>query len=180
MRAAAENTRAGRFVKQIEGYVAFQPAPLPPHPPLRLDGGLTALLSEADRALGRLDGTIGILPNPDLFLAVYVNREAVLSSQIEGTQASLLDVLQYELLDDEGPRVPDVEEVVNYVAATNSGLRRLAELPLSLRLIREIHERLMRGVRGGSKTPGEFRRSQNWIGPPGSTLANAMFVPPPP
>jgi Fic family protein len=136
------------------------------------------LLSRADRALGRLDGVTSILPNPDLFVAMFVRQEAVLSSQIEGTQSTLEDVLQFEA--DAGPDLPkDVGEVVNYVGAMNHGLERLKELPLCLRLIREIHERLLRGVRGGEKPSGEFRSSQNWIGPAGCTLATASFVPPP-
>jgi Fic family protein len=175
----AHTSRAGRFVTQLEGYVAFEPAPLPPEPPVDL-GKLQTVLSRADLALGRLDGVIGILPNPDLFVAMYVRQEAVLSSQIEGTQASLTDVLRFEASDEDEPRVPDVEEVVNYVAAMKHGLQRLSELPLSLRLIREIHERLMHGVRGHERHPGQFRTSQNWIGPAGCTLRNASFVPPSP
>lgn len=171
--------QAGRFVKQMEGYNAFIPAPLPPDPPVAMDPELSRLLSDADRALGRLDGVATVLPNPDLFVAMYVRHEAVLSSQIEGTQSSLDDVLQFEI-DAAGKELPkDVEEVVNYVNAMNYGLERIAHLPLSLRLIREIHEKLMAGVRGGERTPGEFRRSQNWIGPQGCTLATATFVPPP-
>jgi Fic family protein len=173
------STRAGRFVSQAQGYRAFEPAPLPPVPPLQFDGELLGVLSQADQALGRLDGTAGTLPNPDLFVAMYVRQEAVLSSQIEGTQASLTDVLAFEAEED-GASEGDVGEVVNYVAAMNHGLRRLEEFPLSLRLIREIHERLMRGVRGQERQPGEFRASQNWIGGPGSTRATATFVPPPP
>lgn len=171
--------RAGRFIKQLEGYTAFEPAPLPPDPPLRVNL-FQNLLSRADLALGRLDGIIGFVPNPDLFVALYVRREAVLSSQIEGTQASLTDVLRFEASEDDELRDADVEEVVNYVAAMNHGLERLAELPLSLRLIREIHARLMQGTRGQERQPGEFRTSPNWIGPSGSTLRNASFVPPPP
>ncbi|MEO8182467.1 MAG: Fic family protein [Deltaproteobacteria bacterium] len=173
------NTRAGQFAQQAQGYRAFEPAPLPPEPPLRFDGALLGALSRADQALGRLDGTAGTLPNADLFVAMYVRQEAVLSSQIEGTQASLTDVLAFEAEED-GASEGDVEEVVNYVAAMNHGLRRLQEFPLSLRLIREIHERLMRGVRGQERQPGEFRNTQNWIGGTGSTLATATFVPPPP
>jgi Fic family protein len=139
-----------------------------------------ALLSDADRALGRLDGVTSILPNPDLFVAMYVRHEAVLSSQIEGTQSTLEDVLEYEL-DAQGPKVAkDAAEVVNYVHAMNHGLRRLATLPLSLRLLREIHAELMQGVRGGERHPGEFRTTQNWIGPQNCTLRDALFVPPPP
>jgi Fic family protein len=171
--------RAGRFVKQLEGYNAFVPAPLPPDPPVALDPELFRLLSDADRALGRLDGVATVLPNPDLFVAMYVRHEAVLSSQIEGTQSSLDDVLQFEI-DAAGKELPkDVEEVVNYVNAMNYGLERVEKLPLSLRLIREIHGRLLTSVRGAERTPGEFRRSQNWIGPQGCTLATATFVPPP-
>ncbi len=139
------------------------------------------MLSEADRALGRLDGSVQTLPNPDLFVLLYVRKEAVLSSQIEGTQSSLQDLLAAEAnLYGPSARPADVDEVLNYVRAMNHGLERLRELPLSLRLIREIHERLMRGVRGSNLTPGEFRRSQNWIGPGGATLSDATFVPPPP
>lgn len=174
--------RAGRYVRQTAEYSAFIPAPLPPDPPLEMDAELGRLLSEADLALGRLDGASMMLPNADLFVAMYVRREAVLSSQIEGTQASLTDVLQFEAGGDGGEteRLLDVEEVVNYVRAMNYGLRRLEDLPLSLRLVREIHGELMRGVRGEESTPGEFRRSQNWIGPSSSTLRDARFVPPPP
>lgn len=173
------SNRAGRFVQQPQGYGSFEPAPLPPDPQLQIDGQLLASLSRADQALGRLDGTAGTLPNPDLFVAMYVRQEAVLSSQIEGTQASLSDVLAFEAEED-GAGAGDVEEVVNYVAAMNHGLRRLQEFPLSLRLIREIHERLMRGVRGQERQPGEFRTSQNWIGGSGSTPATATFIPPAP
>lgn len=170
--------RSGRFIKQLEGYRAFIPAPLPPDPPIRMDLELTRLLSDADRALGRLDGVTSILPNPDLFVAMYVRHEAVLSSQIEGTQSSLDDVLEFEV-DSHSGHPKDVEEVVNYVRAMNHGLHRLNELPLCLRLIREIHAELLRDVRGGERSPGEFRRSQNWIGPVGSDLNTAFFVPPP-
>jgi Fic family protein len=174
------STRAGAFVRQLTGYDAFVPAPLPPVPPLDLGGSLAVLVSDASVALGRLDGIVGILPNPDLFVAMYVRQEAVLSSQIEGTQASLTDVLQFEVDHDEPPRAKDVEEVVNYVHAMNHGLARLPELPLSLRLIREIHAKLMAGVRGQHLEPGEFRRTQNWVGPSGCQLKDASFVPPPP
>ena len=173
--------RAGAYQMQPAGYRAFIPRALPPAPAVRVAGEIQALLSQADRALGRLDGSVQTLPNPDLFVFMYVRKEAVLSSQIEGTQSSLQDLLaaEAELLGGEA-RPRDVEEVVNYVAAMNYGLDRLAQLPVSVRLIREIHERLLRGVRGGRLTPGELRGSQNWIGPPGSSLADATFVPPPP
>ncbi|HUF80582.1 MAG TPA: Fic family protein [Burkholderiales bacterium] len=177
--AAESNTRAGRYVNQPTGYRAFMPAPLPPGPALELSGELHGLLSAADRALGRLDGSVLTLPNPDLFVFMYVRKEAVLSSQIEGTQSSLQDLLAAEakLFDQTLPS--DVEEVVNYVRAMNHGLARLPKLPVSVRLIREIHAELMRGVRGGRLQPGELRTSQNWIGPAGSTLNTASFVPPP-
>jgi cell filamentation protein, protein adenylyltransferase len=138
------------------------------------------LLSQANLALGRLDGSIATLPNSDLFVFMYVRKEAVLSSQIEGTQSSLQDVLTAEarLLAPDRPR--DVNEVVSYVRAMNYGLRRLRELPVSIRLIREIHAELLRGVRGSHLAPGEVRRSQNWIGPTGCSLNEAAFVPPPP
>jgi Fic family protein len=178
--AETQPDRAGRYIAQPTGYRAFYPAPLPPQPPVRVEGELQELLSRADRALGRLDGSIQTLPNPDLFVFMYVRKEAVLSSQIEGTQSSLQDLLAAEahILAPDRPR--DVDEVVNYVAAMNHGLARLPELPVSVRLIREIHERLLQGVRGSRLTPGELRRSQNWIGPGGCTLAEASFVPPPP
>lgn len=175
----AQQARAGRYIRQPTGYRAFVPAPLPPQPPLNLSGEIAALLSTADRALGRLDGSVLTLPNPDLFVFMYVRKEAVLSSQIEGTQSSLQDLLSAEarLFDPGLPR--DVDEVLNYVRAMNHGLGRLAELPVSVRLIREIHARLMEGVRGGRLQPGELRTSQNWIGPAGCTLSTAAFVPPP-
>jgi Fic family protein len=178
--AGVRSQRAGRYIAQPSGYRAFHPAPLPPQPPLQLEGELQALLSQGDHALGRLDGSIQTLPNPDLFVFMYVRKEAVLSSQIEGTQSSLQDLLAAEahILAPDRPR--DVDEVVNYVAAMNYGLARLQELPVSVRLIREIHERLLQGVRGMRLTPGELRRSQNWIGPAGCTLNEASFVPPPP
>ncbi|MHB0867346.1 MAG: Fic family protein [Thermoleophilia bacterium] len=178
--AGSSSHRGGRYVSQPAGYRAFIPEPLPPQPPIRLEDELQALLSRADRALGRLDGSIATLPNPDLFVMMYVRKEAVLSSQIEGTQSSLQDVLAAEakIFTNQTPR--DVDEVINYVQAMNQGLSRLAELPVSIRLIKEIHATLLKNVRGGHATPGEVRRSQNWIGPSGCTLAEATFVPPPP
>jgi Fic family protein len=171
--------RSGTFVKQASGYDAFIPRPLPPDPPVQIDSEMAHLLSEADRALGRLDGITSVLPNPDLFVGMYVRQEAVLSSQIEGTQSTLEDVLQFEM-DSSGKAVPkDVGVVVNYVRAMNYGLDRLDKLPLSMRLIREIHAELLRGARGGNREPGEFRRTQNWIGPTGCSLMTATFVPPP-
>lgn len=177
---STSSARAGRYIKQPNDYRAFIPSPLPPNPPIQMDAELTRLLSDADRALGRLDGVASILPNPDLFVAMYVRHEAVLSSQIEGTQSTLEDVLVYEADTKGETRTKDVAEVVNYVGAMNEGLERLHSLPLSLRLLREIHARLLADVRGGERQPGEFRRSQNWIGASGCTLNQADFVPPPP
>jgi Fic family protein len=153
--------RSGKYVKQTGGFSAFIPAPLPPDPPIYRDSGLDTLLSQADRNLGRLDGVTSILPNPDFFVAMYVRYEAVLSSQIEGTQSSLEDVLQFEVGPEGIERPKDVKEVVNYVRAMNYGLKRLEHFPLSLRLIREIHAQLLPGTRGSHRTPGEFRRTQN-------------------
>src|SRR3990172_4919911 len=172
--------RSGTWVRQPAGYKAFIPKALPPDPTLAIDQELLTCLSAADRALGRLDGATEVLPNPDLFIAMYVRREAVLSSQIEGTQASLVDVLEYEADAARKGLPADVKEVVNHIDAMNYGLQRLDDLPLSLRLIREIHERLLAGTRGGQRYPGEFRTTQNWIGPPGCSLREATFVPPPP
>lgn len=174
------STRAGQYIKQITGYSAFIPKPLPPDPSVNIDGELLTLLSEADQALGRLDGSADILPNPDLFVSMYVRKEAVLSSQIEGTQASLANVLEYEAGIRPRGLPGDVAETVNYIRAMNRGLARLEELPVCNRLLKEIHGVLLQGVRGNEKSPGEFRRSQNWIGPPGGNLATAFFVPPPP
>ncbi len=174
------STRAGRDVTQSAGYRAFMPKPLPPDPPVEWDADLMRLLSEADLALGRLDGLTRNLPNPDLFVAMYVRREAVLSSQIEGTQSSLDDLLAFEIEAPGLSQPPDIAETVNYVGAMNTGLRLLDELPLSGRLIRAVHEKLMTGVRGQECRPGEFRSTQNWIGPAGCTLTTATFVPPSP
>lgn len=161
-----------------ESFNAFLPSPLPPRPPVAIDGGMQGLLDRANQELGRLDGVTLLLPDPDQFLYSYVRKEAVLSSQIEGTQSSLSDLLLFE--HDVAPGVPrdDVEETSNYVAAMNHGLRRLAEgFPLSLRLIREVHAVLLSGAHGAGKAPGEFRRTQNWIG--GTRPGNARYVPPP-
>jgi Fic family protein len=175
---ASNTDRAGTFVAQPSGYRAFLPAPLPPDPPIALEGELLSLLSTADIALGRLDGVVKVIPDPEFFIAMYVRREAVLSSQIEGTESTLEDLLEVELKPDAQDR-GDVGEIVNYVAAMNHGLAQLHELPLSLRLIGEIHAELLRGGRGERATPGEFRRTQNWIGPKGASLKQATFVPPP-
>jgi Fic family protein len=172
-------SRAGNFIAQASGYRAFIPARLPPEPAVTMDAEMMRVLSEADRALGRLDGVTMILPNPDLFVAMYVRHEAVLSSQIEGTQCTLEDVLEMAIDPSGADQPKDIEEVVNYVGAMNYGIERLKAFPLSLRLIREIHGKLLEGVRGAQRDPGEFRRTQNWIGPGGCTLATATFVPPP-
>lgn len=172
--------RAGTYIQQRYGYKAFIPQPLPPKPQVQMDEKLYTTLSQADRALGRLDGSIQTLPAPDLFILMYVRKEAVLSSQIEGTQSSLDDLLEAEAQVLRTKRPRDVDEVINYVHAMNHGLARLKDLPVSVRLIREIHELLLSGVRGQERQPGELRQSQNWIGPFGGTLSTAVFVPPPP
>jgi len=162
-----------------ESYHAYLPPPLPPEPPLEFDPVLLGQLEKANRALGRLDGMMSLLPNTNLFLYQYVRKEAVLSSQIEGTQSSLSDLLLYEMEEMPGVPLDDVEEVSNYVAALSHGMHRLqGGFPMSLRLLREIHTVLLSGVRGSDKQPGEFRRSQNWLG--GTRPGNAAYVPPPP
>jgi Fic family protein len=172
------NDRAGTFTPVVtgpDGYAAFHPRPLPPEPPLRIDPGLQDLLDRANHALGRLDGMTVLLPDPDALLYTYVRKEAVLSSQIEGTQSSLSDLLLFE--NDAVPGVPieDVEETSNYIAAMRHGLD--STLPISGRLLREIHTILMHASRGVDKAPGEFRRLQNWLG--GTRPQDARFVPPP-
>jgi Fic family protein len=172
------NSTSGRLVRTPQGFWAFVPNSLPPS--FVWTPRLVAHLSDADRALGELAGLGRSMLNPNLLVRPLIRREAVLSSRIEGTRASLEDVLAYEtkqmaLFE----RDADVGEVYNYVRALEYGLKRLSKLPISLRLIREIHARLMEGVRGDNLTPGEFRRSQNWIGPPGSSLEAATYVPPP-
>jgi len=169
---------AGRLVATMGGALAFVPAPLPPA--IDYDAELVLALSRADGALSELSGLGRRLPDPHLLIAPYLRQEAVLSSRIEGTVTTLSELL----IDQAGGATTergrdDLREVRNYVTAMEHGLARLAELPLSLRLVREVHEQLMRGVRGGASAPGEFRRLQNWIGPPGSTLATATYVPPP-
>jgi Fic family protein len=179
--ADRKNSRLGTYISTTtagETVRAFVPAPLPPNPPVDL-GGLYQQLDRANQALGRLDGLTTLLPNTQLFIYLYARKEALLSSQIEGTKSSFSDLLLFE--NQAAPEVPidDVEEVSNYVAAMQHGLRRIKDgFPLSLRLIREIHGILLRGGRGANKTPGEFRRSQNWIG--GTRPGNGAFVPPPP
>ena len=175
----SRSPRAGQYVQQASGYRAFIPATLPPEPPITIDAEMLALLSRADQAIGRLDGLGFQVPNLDLFVAMYVRREAVDSSQIEGTQSTLEDVLAFELDPRTRDLPDDVEDVVNYVRAMNHGLERIEHLPLSLRLIREIHAELLAGTRGADRSPGEFRASQNWIGAGNVSLNQATFVPPP-
>ena len=158
------------------GVHAFVPSPFPPKPTIDVLA-LLERLSLAERALGRLDGITMLLPRQELFLYMYVRKEAVLSSQIEGTQSTLTDLLRFETEAHAGQPVDDIREVSNYVDAMMYGLDRLHTLPLSLRLIREMHSRLLQSGRGGTKSPGRFRRSQNWIG--GTRPGNALFVPPP-
>lgn len=167
--------RAGIFMHQPSGYQSFIPHILPPEPGIIYDSEMLKLLSDADRKLGRLDGITQILPNPELFVAMYVQKEAVLSSQIEGTQASLTDVLEATGSSEQDA---DICEVVNYVNAMQYGLARLKDFPLCLRLIREIHCKLLEKGRGSNRNPGEFRSTQNWIGPAGCTLSTASYVPP--
>jgi Fic family protein len=174
-----EVTRLGRYVETLAGgemVRAFVPPPLPPNPPIDLLP-LLEKLSVAERALGRLDGITVLLPSHELFLYMYVRKEAVLSSQIEGTQSTLTDLLRFETDAEAGLPIDDIREVSNYVDAMMFGLNRLRELPLSLRLIREMHERLLHSGRGATMDPGEFRRSQNWVG--GTRPGNALYVPPP-
>jgi Fic family protein len=172
-----QRSTAGQCIKTPEGYWAFLPNTLPPK--IDYDQELISLLSDADRRLGELSGTGQLLPNPYLLISPYVHREAVSSSRIEGTRASLDDLYLYEAATTDTPRVADVKEVRNYVLAMEQGLKLLQTLPISIRLIREIHQVLMQDVRGNQATPGELRRSQNWIGRPGSTPETATIVPPP-
>ena len=182
MDPASFSGSAARLVREPGGFLAFVPSSLPP--PLEPSWALTSRLSSADRALAELAGVGRSLPNPHLLIRPFVRREAVLSSRIEGTRASLSDLFFFEAGgaragSEDRAGASDVREVANYVAALEHGLGRLADLPVSLRLIREMHGVLLEGVRGAHLTPGEFRRSQNWIGPPGCTLDEAVFVPPP-
>jgi len=169
---------SGKWIKTPEGYRAFHPAPLPPV--LEWTPRLVRALSDADLVLGRLAGEGRRLPNPHLLIRPFVQREAVYSSRIEGTQSTLGELLAAEAGVAVERSPADLREVGNYVAALEHGIKRLETLPLSIRLVTELHEKLMRGVRGDHATPGELRRSQNWIGSPGCTLANATYVPPPP
>lgn len=168
----------GKYVRTPGGYEAFVPAALPPE--IEWSPSLVRALSDADGLLGRLAGEGGALPNPHVFMRPFIRREAVLSSRIEGTQATLGELLAVEAGAHLERSPGDLKEVANYVAALEYGIKRLGKMPLSLRLVLELHARLMKGVRGQAAAPGEFRRTQNWIGAPGSTLANATYVPPPP
>ena len=181
MEAAILTNRTGQYHNQPLGYEAFYPAKLPFSPPVQYDDELQFTLSMADQAIGRLDSSADMIPSPDLFVGMYIRKEAVLSSQIEGvTQASLSEVLENEVRHHRRGIPEDITEVLNYVEAMNYALDRVKTLPLSSRLIREAHERLMKGVRGSEKDPGQFRTTQNWIGPPGCSIENALFIPPPP
>lgn len=174
----AQPTPPGRYVPVAGGGRAFVPNPLPPK--LNWSPELVAAVADAGHLLGRLAGEGGRLPNPHLLIRPFVRREAVLSSKIEGTQATLGELLADEAGAGVARAPDDLKEVRNYVVALEKGVARLGKLPLSLRLVKELHHTLMKGVRGDSAAPGEFRRIQNWIGPPGATVANARFVPPPP
>jgi len=178
MTAIRKRQPHGRAIRCPGGYAAYVPEPLPP--PISWSSELVAALSRADLAIGRLAGEGRRLPNPHLLVRSFVRREAVLSSRIEGTRATLGELLAAEAGAAVERSPEDLREVANYVVALEFGIERLATLPLSLRLVRELHERLVRGVRGDTATPGEFRRSQTWVGPAGCALANASYVPPPP
>lgn len=170
--------RAGYYISNLSGdaqYRSFRPSPLPPCPPVELDDDANALLIEANRKVALLDGLSTRIPNMDLFVAMYVRKEALVSSQIEGTQCTLDDVLDPNI---EANVNADVSDVINYIKATEYAINRLKDLPLCNRLVKETHAVLLSGVRGSEKTPGEFRCSQNWIGGQGSTLKNARYIPP--
>lgn len=172
------NNRAGKTVQNLSGelsYFSFYPHPLPPEPKIEIDDEMRLLLIDAHVKLAVLNNLSGFIPNKDLFISMYVRKEALLSSQIEGTQCTLEDILNPEI--DENANA-DVSDVVNYVRAVNFAVKRMEELPLCNRLIRETHAVMMKNVRGSDKTPGEFRVSQNWIGGAGSSLKNARYVPP--
>jgi Fic family protein len=178
MTSVRKRVPPGRRVRCPGGYRAYLPQPLPP--PIEWSAELAAALSAADRAVGRLAGEGRRLPNPHLLIRPFIRREAVLSSRIEGTQATLGELLAAEAGASVERSPAELREVANYVVALEYGVERLLELPLSLRLVRELHEKLMSDVRGDAATAGEFRRSQNWIGPAGCTLTDATFIPPPP
>ena len=172
-----QRSPAGNVIKSLKGYNAFIPNPLPPT--IKWNNQLVGALSRADFVLGKLAREGSKLPNPHLLIRTFITREAVLSSKIEGTHATIGEVLAQNAGVEMKQNPDDIQEIQNYIKALDFGLERLDELPLSLRLIKEIHEQLMQNVRGSHATPGEFRKSQNWIGPPGCTLNTAKFVPPP-
>jgi Fic family protein len=173
------NDRAGIYKKQKNEYSTFVPKPLPPDPPINFDNNILNLLSQANLALGRLDGTTEILPNPDLFVLMYLKKEAVLSSQIEGTQASLIDVLEFEAKALDPQKHYDINDVVNYIKTINFGIDQIKKKnEISIPLIKKIHYYLSKDTRGGERTPGELRSIQNWIGPPGCDISEATFIPP--
>ncbi len=169
--------RSGTYITQPTGYKSFKPSPLPPEPALMINEELSSLLTKAERSLARMNGIAHTLPDSNLFIAMYVRKEALLSSQIEGTQASLEDVFEVES-GKETDNINDVEEVINYIKALNYGIERLEKFPMSLRFIKEVHKILMTGVRGQHKSPGDFRISQNWIGGSGGDINNAIYIPP--
>ncbi len=172
------DNRAGSFRTNLKGdkqYKSYLPKPLPPNPPIFLNEDIIRLLVKANRSIGVLNGLSKQVPNVDLFVSMYVRKEALLSSQIEGTQATLDDILDPDIEDNMNQ---DISDVIQYIKATKFAKERLKELPLCNRLIQEIHEVLLEDMRGGEKYPGEFRRTQNWIGPAGSNLNNARYVPP--
>ncbi|MFM8808966.1 MAG: Fic family protein, partial [Chthoniobacterales bacterium] len=177
-RASKTKKPSGKWISTAQGYRAFHPNPLPPA--LEWSPRLVRALSDADQVLGQLAGEGRRLPNPHLLIRPFIQREAVYSSRIEGTQSTLGELLAADAGVPVERSPEDLREVGNYVAALDHGIKRLDSLPLSIRLVRELHEKLMRGVRGDHATPGELRRSQNWIGPAGCTLATATYVPPPP
>ena len=173
-----KSERSGKYVNVLHGemaYKAFEPADLPPNPPIEVHEELSLLMGKAQRIIGKLDGITEQIPDIDLFVAMYVRKEALLSSQIEGTQATLDDILDPDI---ENNTNLEVADVINYIKAMQFAVSKLDELPLCNRLLKETHVVLMEGVRGQEKNPGEFRRSQNWIGPQGGSLKNAVFVPP--
>jgi Fic family protein len=175
----ARGNRSGIYIPQPGGYSTFKPAPLPPIPPINLDNNILRHLTEAERALARLDGLSEMLPNPDLFVAMYIRKEAVLSSQIEGTQASLEDVLEAEVEALHPERNRDVVEVMNYVRALNRGLEMVNHgKPLNVELIKLTHKELLSSGRGSDRRPGSLRGEQNWIGPTGCKITDSIFVPP--
>src|SRR5437899_1748008 len=171
-------TQSGRWIRTLEGYRAFYPSPLPPR--IEWTQPLAVAIANASTMVGKLAGEGRRLPNPHVLIRPFIRREAVFSSRIEGTQSTLGELLASEAGAAVERSPEDLREVANYVTALEYGIERLKTLPLSLRLVRELHERLMAGVRGSHATPGEFRRSQNWIGKPGATLNQASYVPPPP